>query len=179
MSLRFHWMLPWGGETGETPAAAARYRIGSASGATAGALPDVEGWIAFARRAEEAGIDSTLISFGRYAPDPFLVACAVGHATTRLKFIIAYRSGLMQPATFVQQINTLSAMIDGRVAINVVAGSSKKEQRGYGDFLEHDERYARATESRAASCTRRSWRRTAPLPRSTSRGTRSRPGAWR
>jgi alkanesulfonate monooxygenase len=30
--------------------------------------------------------------------------------------------------------------------LNVVAGSSKAEQRGYGDFFPHDERYARAEE---------------------------------
>jgi alkanesulfonate monooxygenase len=54
--------------------------------------------------------------------------------------------GLMQPATFVQQINTLSGVIEGRVSLNIVAGSSTVEQRGYGDFLDHDERYARAEE---------------------------------
>jgi alkanesulfonate monooxygenase len=52
----------------------------------------------------------------------------------------------MQPPTFVQQINTLSGLIGGRVSLNIVAGSSAVEQRGYGDFLDHDERYARAEE---------------------------------
>jgi alkanesulfonate monooxygenase len=52
----------------------------------------------------------------------------------------------MQPPTFVQQINTLSGFIGGRVSLNIVAGSSAIEQRGYGDFLDHDERYARAEE---------------------------------
>lgn len=110
------------------------------------ALPDMEGWVRFASRAEEAGIESVLLSFSRYEPDTFSIACAVGQATTKLKFIAAYRTGLMQPATFVQQINTLSCLINGRVALNIVAGSSTAEQRGYGDFLDHDERYARADE---------------------------------
>ena len=52
----------------------------------------------------------------------------------------------MQPTTFVQQMNTVSAMVQGRVAFNIVAGSSSEEQHGYGDFLSHDERYARAEE---------------------------------
>jgi alkanesulfonate monooxygenase len=52
----------------------------------------------------------------------------------------------MQPTTFVQQMNTLSALIQGRVSLNIVAGSSSLEQHGYGDFLAHDERYARAEE---------------------------------
>ena len=87
-----------------------------------------------------------LISFSRYEPDPFLVSCALGQAVKKLKFIIAYRSGLMQPATFVQQMNTVSALVQGRVSFNIVAGSSSAEQRGYGDFLSHDERYERAEE---------------------------------
>ena len=110
------------------------------------ALPDMQGWTRFANCAEESGIESVLLSFSRYEPDTFAIACAVGRATTKLKFIAAYRTGLMQPAMFVQQINTLSGLINGRVALNIVAGSSIAEQRGYGDFLEHDERYARADE---------------------------------
>lgn len=110
------------------------------------ALPDMKGWIKFARQAEDSGIESVLLSFSRYEPDTILIACAMGRATTKLKFIVAYRLGLMQPTTFVQQVNTLSALIGGRVALNVVAGSSTAEQHGYGDFLEHDERYARAEE---------------------------------
>jgi alkanesulfonate monooxygenase len=52
----------------------------------------------------------------------------------------------MQPTTFVQQVNTLSGLIQGRIDLNIVAGSSTQEQHGYGDFLAHDERYARAEE---------------------------------
>lgn len=150
MNLRFHWMLPKGGEVAgggtQTPEAAARYRIHSTCSDSPAPLPDMEGWVHFAQQAESAGIDSVLISFSRYEPDPFVVSCALGLATKKLKFIAAYRSGLMQPTTFVQQMNTLSALIEGRVSLNVVAGSSKAEQHGYGDFLAHDERYARAEE---------------------------------
>jgi alkanesulfonate monooxygenase len=52
----------------------------------------------------------------------------------------------MSPTIFVQQVNTLSGLIDGRIDLNIVAGSSTAEQHGYGDFLAHDERYARAEE---------------------------------
>ncbi|MFY9611565.1 MAG: LLM class flavin-dependent oxidoreductase [Blastocatellia bacterium] len=145
MSLRFHWMFPKGGEVAmKTPQETARVLTTKSN--SPAALPDMEGWVQFARSAEKAGIESVLLSFSRYEPDTFFIACAVGQATTKLKFITAYRLGLMQPTTFVQQINTLSALIGGRVALNVVAGSSPLEQRGYGDFLNHDERYARADE---------------------------------
>ena len=143
-------MLPKGGEVvldrRQTPLEAARYRIESMERTSPAVRPDLTGWTHFARHAEAAGIDSVLISFSRYEPDPFLVACALGQATSKLKFIIAYRSGLMQPTTFVQQMNTVSALVQGRVSFNIVAGSSSEEQRGYGDYLSHDERYARAEE---------------------------------
>lgn len=150
MALRFHWMLPKGGEVvpgaQQTPLEANRYRIASVDDDSPAPRPDMEGWSHWARHAEAAGLDSVLISFSRYEPDPFMVACALGRETTKLKFIVAYRSGLMQPATFVHQLNTLSGLIGGRVSINLVAGSSSSEQRGYGDFLSHDERYARTEE---------------------------------
>ena len=143
-------MLPKGGEVKidgrQTPLEAARYRIESMSTESPAPKPDLVGWTHFAQRAEAAGIEQVLISFSRYEPDPFLVACALGQAVEKLKFIIAYRSGLMQPTTFVQQMNTASALVQGRVAFNIVAGSSSEEQHGYGDFLSHDERYARAEE---------------------------------
>jgi alkanesulfonate monooxygenase len=150
MALRFHWMLPKAGEVKldgrQTPLEAARHRIESMSTTSPAPKPDLTGWAHFARHAEAAGIEQVLISFSRYEPDPFVVAVALGQAVKRLKFIIAYRSGLMQPTTFVQQMNTASALVQGRVAFNIVAGSSSEEQHGYGDFLSHDERYARAEE---------------------------------
>lgn len=142
MNLRFHWMLPKGGEMDEQETA----RVLTTRSTSLAAQPDIQGWLRFAHRAEEAGIESVLISFSNYEPDTLLAACALGRATQQLKFIAAYRLGFMQPTTFVQQINTLSTLIGGRIALNVVAGSSPAEQRGYGDFLEHDKRYARAEE---------------------------------
>ncbi len=139
MGLRFHWRLPFGGETSVTgiAAQAAMPEIG---------LPDLEAQIAFCRRAEACGIDSLLTDFGFAKPDPILLAAALGLATDKIKFIVAYRSGLLSPATFVQQLNTLSALINGRFSLNIVAGYSPEEQRSYGDFLSHDERYARTNE---------------------------------
>jgi alkanesulfonate monooxygenase len=138
-------MMPKGGEVGMRTAQETS-RVATTKASSPAALPDMEGWTRFARCAEEAGIESVLLSFSRYEPDTIMIACAIGQVATKLKFIVAYRLGLMQPATFVQQINTLSGTIGGRVSLNIVAGSSAAEQRGYGDFLDHDERYARAEE---------------------------------
>ncbi|MGH9915954.1 MAG: LLM class flavin-dependent oxidoreductase, partial [Pyrinomonadaceae bacterium] len=120
-------------------------------------LPDLETKTDFCRQAEEAGIDSLLTDFGYGKPDPMLVAAILGHRTEKIKFILAYRSGLFSPTMFVQQLNTLSALINGRFSLNIVAGYSPEEQRAYGDFLSHDERYER-TEEFLGIC-RSFWRR--------------------
>ena len=137
--LKFHWRLTQGGE-----------RHGASRGFQAGlaetGLPDLDQRIRFCRRAEELGIDSLLTDFGWSKPDPMFLAAAIGLATERIKFIIAYRSGLICPTSFVQQLNTLSTIINGRFSINVIAGDTPEEQRYYGDFLSHDERYARTDE---------------------------------
>ena len=150
MNLKFHWMLPKSGEVAigvpQTPQQAARFRVESTSIDSPAARPEMDGWVHFAERAEEAGIESVLVALNRYEPDPLVISCALGRATKQLKFIAAYRSGLMQPTTFVQQVNTLSGLIQGRIDLNIVAGSSTQEQQAYGDFLAHDERYARAEE---------------------------------
>jgi alkanesulfonate monooxygenase len=145
MNLRFHWMLPKGGEV-SMKTAQETSRVLTTKSTSKASLPDMEGWLKFSRCAEEVGIESVLMSFSRYEPDTLVIAAALGQLTKKLKFIVAYRTGFMQPATFVQQVNTLSGLIQGRVALNIVAGSSTAEQRGYGDFLDHDERYARADE---------------------------------
>ena len=147
MNLRFHWMLPKGGEVAVgTAKETAAFRTRCHERSSPARQPDMEGWLRFAQAAEEVGVESVLISCGPYEPDPLLCAGALGHETGRLKFITAFRSGLMQPTTFVQQFNTLSLLVGGRVALNLVAGSSSAEQHGYGDFLHDDERYERAEE---------------------------------
>lgn len=151
MPLRFHWRMFMGGEDAGLTKAAMNSRIATG-------LPDLRTQTHFCRCAEESGIDSLLTDFGFAKPDPILLAAALGLATKQIKFIIAYRSGLLCPTIFVQQLNTLSALIGGRFSLNIVAGHSPQEQRYYGDYLAHDERYARTAEF--LSICRAFWQRT-------------------
>jgi alkanesulfonate monooxygenase SsuD/methylene tetrahydromethanopterin reductase-like flavin-dependent oxidoreductase (luciferase family) len=105
--------------------------------------PDLEAHVDFCRRAEACGIDSVLTAFGFHRADPIVLASALGMLTTKIKFMIAVRSGICSPTVLVQQVNTLSALTNGRICLNVVGGHTPNEQKGYGDFLSHDDRYAR------------------------------------
>jgi len=139
LPLKFHWRLVQGGE---------RSKLTRATGAgnESTGLPDLDAQIAFCRQAEESGIHGLLTDFGASKPDSILLAAALGLATSRIEFIIAYRSGLIVPTSFVQQLNTLSAMINGRLSLNIVAGHSPEEQAFYGDFLPRERRYERTAE---------------------------------
>ncbi len=152
--LKIHWRLLQGGEN-ETMT-----RALSESLAQTG-LPDPGPQVEFCRRAEAAGIAGLLTDFGATKPDPIVLATALGVATDRVEFIVAYRSGASCPTTFTQQINSLSSLINGRVSLNIVAGHSPSEQAYYGDFLPHDERYER-TEEFLAIC-HAFWRGDAPV----------------
>ena len=139
MHLRFHWRMLQGGETAGVPRGTQNRLIEIG-------LPDLDPQVDFCRRATAAGIDSLLVDFGYAKPDPILLAAALGSQVDDITFIVAYRSGLMSPVAFVQQLNTLSALIGGRFSLNIVAGHSPDEQRAYGDFLDHDRRYERTDE---------------------------------
>ena len=92
MSLRFHWMLPKGGEVGMKTAQETS-RVLTTKSTSKASLPDMEGWLKFSRCAEEAGIEAVLMSFSRYEPDTLVIASALGQVTKKLKFIVAYRTG--------------------------------------------------------------------------------------
>jgi len=119
---------------------------GAKSRAAQSGVPDLDAHVDFCRRAEACGIDSVLTAFGFHRVDPIVLASALGMLTTKIKFMIAVRSGIYSPTVLVQQVNTLSALTNGRICLNVVGGHTPNEQRGYGDFLSHDDRYARTDE---------------------------------
>ncbi len=136
VSLRFHWSLSSAGD---------KLRGAKARAAQSG-IPDFAAHVEFCRRAEESGIESLLTAFGFHRADPIALAAALGVQTEKIKFLVASRSGVCSPTYFVQQVNTVSALTGGRIAINIVAGHSPHEHAYYGDFLAHDERYERTDE---------------------------------
>jgi alkanesulfonate monooxygenase len=135
-ALRFHWSLSRVGDN---------LRSSRPLAEQAGVLSFDE-QVDFCRRAEACGIESVLMAFGFTRPDPVVLSMALGMETAKMKFMVAIRSGVVTPTLFVQQINTLSRLTNGRVTVNMVTGHIPRELGYYGDFLSHDERYARTDE---------------------------------
>jgi len=134
--LRFHWSM----------SSAAEPARGALPRAAQSGVPNLEALTAFCRLAERCTIESVLTAFGFHRPDPIVLATALGMLTERIKFLVAVRSGVQSPTAFVQQVNSVAAVTGGGICPNRGAGHTPEEQRGYGDFLDHDERYARTDE---------------------------------
>ncbi|WP_432125609.1 LLM class flavin-dependent oxidoreductase [Streptomyces sp. bgisy082] len=124
-------------------------------------LLDLDGAVEYAREADALGVESLLMAQSYGLPDPLPVLSVLARETEKVRFILAYRPGLLSPTLFAQMVNTVSWVSEGRVALNLVAGISPVEQAYYGDFLAHDDRYARADEF--LDVLHRFWRGETPL----------------
>ena len=66
--------------------------------------------------------------------------------TDRIGFMLAHRPGFMEPTLAARKLATLDQFTGGRLAVHIISGGDDEEQRRDGDFLSHDERYARTDE---------------------------------
>ncbi|MGW4408576.1 LLM class flavin-dependent oxidoreductase [Nonomuraea sp. NPDC004702] len=140
--MRFHWFLPTTGDGHDVRSAITTtdaYRP-SARPATVAYLTQV------ARAAEQAGFEAALTPVGAGCPDPWIVCAALAQHTERLRLLVAFRTGYALPTLLAQQAQSFQEISGGRLLLNVVTGGDPVEQRAYGDFLDHDARYARTGE---------------------------------
>jgi alkanesulfonate monooxygenase len=94
-----------------------------------------------ASAADELGYFGVLIPTGRSCEDSWVIASAMVPLTRRLRYLVAVRPGLTEPAFAARMSATLDRLSNGRVLINVVTGGDPLELKGDGVFLDHDERY--------------------------------------
>ncbi len=142
MSLKFHWFLPTNGGDG-------RHVVGGGHGAqvhAAGRPADVSYLTQVARAAEENGFDAALTPTGAWCEDAWLSTAMLTQTTDRLRFLVAFRPGLLSPYLAAQMAGTFQNLSGGRLLLNVVTGGESREQRMFGDFLDKDARYRRCSE---------------------------------
>ncbi|MFG2074838.1 alkanesulfonate monooxygenase [Nonomuraea maritima] len=143
--MKFHWFLPTNGDS--------RQLVGGGHGLSRdhghrGGFrePDIEYLAQIARSAEQLGFEAVLTPTGTWCEDAWLVTAALTRETERLKFLVAFRPGLLSPTLAAQMAATYQRISRGRLLLNVVTGGEDTEQRRFGDHLSHDERYARTDE---------------------------------
>jgi alkanesulfonate monooxygenase len=87
-----------------------------------------------------------LVAFHSTSPESILIGAHVATSAPNLGVMIAHRPGFTVPTLAARQFATLDQLTGGRAAIHVISGGSDAEQRQDGDYLSHDERYARTDE---------------------------------
>jgi alkanesulfonate monooxygenase len=155
MTLTMHWYLPTSGD-GRTisdrafPSLDGRATDGPAMGGPSAAAvwrpPDIGYMTQVAQAAERLGFDGMLTPTGVWCEDAWLVTAALALQTERIKFIVAFRPGITSPTLAAHMAGTLQGLLRGRLLLNVVTGGHSDELRRFGDFMPHDERYARCDE---------------------------------
>jgi alkanesulfonate monooxygenase len=146
MGLRFHWFLPTGGDGRNLAGGVHGLGIGGNDPAASARPASLTYLSQLAQAADSLGYEGVLTPTGAHCADSWVVTAALLAQTQRLKFLVALRPGLMEPALAAQMAATFQQLSGGRLLLNVVTGSSSAEQRGYGDRLDHDARYTRAEE---------------------------------
>jgi alkanesulfonate monooxygenase len=99
-----------------------------------------------ARAHEDSGWDRVLTAYGSGSPDPAQAAAFIASHTERLELLLAHRPNLSIPTFAAKTVATLDQISNGRLTLHVITGGSDHEQQREGDFLTHDERYARTLE---------------------------------
>jgi alkanesulfonate monooxygenase len=132
--MKIFWFMPSHGDS--------RY-LGTTKGARVATL-DYFKQVAMA--ADSLGYEGVLLPTGRSCEDSWVLAASLIDATRKLKFLIALRPGLVQPAQSARMAATFDRLSGGRLLVNLVTGGDAEELQGDGVFLGHAERYEASRE---------------------------------
>jgi alkanesulfonate monooxygenase len=139
--LALHWFLPTSGD-GRSVGDGARTGIVARDHRPA----TIDYLAQIARAAEQLGFQGVLTPTGTWCEDAWVTTAALVRETTRIRFLTAFRPGLLSPTLAAQMASTFQRVSAGRLDLNLVTGGEDSEQRRFGDWLDHDERYQRTDE---------------------------------
>lgn len=135
--ITLHWFLPTGGDSRELmPTGDGAHRR----------QPDHDYLAQVARAAERLGFTGVLTPAGTMCEDAWLATASLLAETDTLRFLVAFRPGLLSPTLAAQMASTYQRMSGGRLLLNVVTGADTSELGRFGDWLDHDQRYERTAE---------------------------------
>ena len=140
--LRVHWYLPTHGDT----ATIADNHATTGTRVPSYLEPSLENLTTLARSAEDLGFEAALTPTGSSCEDSWLATAALAQHTRALKFLVAFRPGVLSPTLAAQQVSTYQRFTGNRLALNVVTGGDDAEMRRFGDDVDKSARYRRAGE---------------------------------
>ena len=135
--LRIHWFLPTGGDSRDVvpdqPDSVRR-------------APTLDYLAQVARAADQLGFDALLTPCGTACEDAWITTAMLIPQTERVRFLVAFRPGLLSPTLAAPMASTYQRLSGGRVLLNIVTGAEPHELARFGDFADKDTRYARTGE---------------------------------
>lgn len=135
--LAVHWFLPTGGDSRDV----------APTDPAHGVRPPTHPYLAqVATACDQLGFDAALTPCGTACEDAWISTASLLPLTERLRFLVAFRPGLLNPTQAAQMAATYQSMSGGRLLINIVIGAEPRELARFGDFRSKDERYRRAGE---------------------------------
>jgi alkanesulfonate monooxygenase len=94
-----------------------------------------------AQAVDHLGYTGALLPTGRSCEDAWVTASSLIPVTSKMKFLVAVRPGIMSPSQAARMAATFDRFSEGRLLINVVTGGDPVELAGDGLHLSHRERY--------------------------------------
>ena len=144
MSIALHWFLTTAGD-GRSIVGGSHMAAGRGV-ARSSREPDIDYIAQQARAADHLGFSGVLTPTGTWCEDAWLTTAALIRETRQLKFLVAFRPGVMSPTLAAQMAATYQRISRGRLLLNVVTGGDSVEMQRFGDWVDKDERYARTGE---------------------------------
>ncbi|UDY37674.1 LLM class flavin-dependent oxidoreductase [Dermatobacter hominis] len=134
--IAVHWFLPTGGDSRDVVPS-------SPQGSRA---PSHSYLAQIATACDQLGFDAVLTPCGTGCEDAWISTASLIPLTQRLRFLVAFRPGLLNPTQAAQMAATYQQMSGGRLLVNIVIGAEPSELARFGDFRPKDDRYRRAGE---------------------------------
>ncbi len=135
--IKVHWFLPTGGDSRDVLPGPNR------PGQRA---PDHDYLAQVAVAADQHGFDAMLTPCGTGCEDAWIATASLVPLTKRIKFLVAFRPGLLSPTLAAQMASTYQRMSGGRMLVNIVTGAEPRELHRFGDWADKPTRYARVGE---------------------------------
>ncbi|MEZ5279594.1 MAG: LLM class flavin-dependent oxidoreductase [Acidimicrobiales bacterium] len=136
MTIKLHWFLPTGGDSRDV-----------LPGDGPGNRPPSHDYLAqVAMAAEQAGFDAMLTPCGTGCEDAWIATASLIARTSRIRFLVAFRPGLLSPTLAAQMASSHQRMSGGRTLVNIVTGAEPRELHRFGDYADKQTRYERTAE---------------------------------
>lgn len=135
--IKLHWFLPTGGDSRD---------VLPEPGSTRQRPPSQRYLAQVALAAETAGFDAMLTPCGTGCEDAWIATASLLASTERIRFLVAFRPGVVSPTLAAQMASTYQRMSGGRMLVNVVTGAEPRELKRFGDHADKVTRYARTGE---------------------------------